>query len=147
MRIILSVSLLSLLVVSAVAAQQSPQAAKPGPEHQRLEMFLGKWAQVGEAQTSPYGPAGKVTSTDTYEWMPGGFFMLHRWEAKQGALDFKATEILGYDARNRVYTSNIFDNFGNHGAYKISLQGNTWTLTGDSEVGGKPLKERCTTVF
>jgi hypothetical protein len=110
-------------------------------------MFLGKWTQVGEAQASPYGPPGKVTSTDTYEWMPGGFFMLHRWEALQGAVEFKATEILGYDACNRVYTSHLFDNFGNSGSYKITLQRNTWTATGDSEVGGKPLKERHKMVF
>jgi hypothetical protein len=148
MSMIRSRWLFSLLFVSAtVAAQTSAQAPKPGPEHQRLEVFLGKWTQVGEAQASPYGPAGKLTSTDTYEWMPGGFFMLHRWEARQGAVDFKATEILGYDARNRVYTSHLFDNFGNSGSYKVTQQGNTWASTGDSEVGGKLLKERYTIVF
>jgi hypothetical protein len=110
-------------------------------------MFLGKWTQVGEAQASPYGPAGKLTSTDTYEWLPGGFFMLHRWEARQGAVESKGTEILGYDARNRVYRSHVFDNFGNSASYKFTLQGNTWTVTGDSEVAGKPLKERVTAVF
>ena len=26
------------------------------------------------------------------------------------------------------------------------MQGNAWTWTGDSDVAGKPLKERCTTV-
>ena len=148
MSMIRSCWLVSLLFVSATLAAQTPAPApKPGAAHQRLEMFLGKWTQVGEAQASPYGPAGKLTSTDTYAWMPGGFFLLHRWEARQGAVDFKATEILGYDARHRVYTSHVFDNFGNSGSYKITPQGNTWTSTGDSEVGGKLLKERYTIVF
>ena len=148
MWIIRSGSLFSLLIIAtAVAAQTPAQAPKPSPEHQRLEVFLGKWTQVGEAQASPYGPAAKLTSTDTYEWMPGGFFMLHRWEAKQGAVDLKGTEILGYDFRNRVYTSHTFDNFGNSGSFKGTVQGNTWTVTGDSEVGGKLLKERCIAVF
>jgi hypothetical protein len=148
MSMIRSGWLFSLLLVPATVAAQTPAPApKPGPEQQRLEIYLGKWTQVGEAQASPYGPAGKLTSTDTYEWLPGGFFMLHRWEARQGAVEFKATEILGYDARKRVYTSHFFDNFGNSGSYKTTVQGNTWTTTGDSEVGGKPLKERLTTVF
>jgi hypothetical protein len=141
-------SLFIVLFMSATLAAQAPaQAPRPGPEHQRLEVFLGKWTQEGQAQVSPYGPAGKVTSTDTYEWLPGGFFMLHRWEARQGTVEFKATEILGYDAHNRVYTSRVFDNFGNSALWKATLHGNTWTWTGDSEVGGKPLKERCTFAF
>ena len=140
--------LFSLLFMSAmVTAQTSVQAPKPGPEHQRLEVFLGKWTQVGEAQASPYGPEAKLMSTDTYEWMPGGFFMLHRLESRQGTVNFKATEILGYDSRNRVYRSYIFDNFGNSGSYKVTQQGNTWISIGDSEVGGKLLKERYTIVF
>ena len=139
---------LSVILVSAVVSVQSQgQAPRPGPEHQRLEVFLGKWNQVGEALESPYGAAGKLTSTDTFEWLAGGFFMLHQWQARQGAVEFKATEILGYDSRNRVYTSHTFDNFGNSGSYKYTVQGSTWTTTGESEVQGKALKERCTTVF
>jgi hypothetical protein len=150
MSMIRSGWLFSLLLVSATVAAQTPaQAPKPGPEQQRLEVFLGKWTQVGEAQASPYGPAGKLTSTDTFEWLPGGFFMLHRWEARQGAIEIKGTEILGYDARKRVYTSHFFDSFGNSGSYKYKTtpQGNTWTATGDTEVGDKPLKERFTVDF
>lgn len=140
--------LFALLLVSATVVAQSPaQAPKPGPEQQRLGMFLGTWTQVGEAQASPYGPAAKLASTDTYEWLPGGFFMLHRWEARQGAVEFKAMEVLGYDARKRVYTSHLFDNFGNSGSYTITPQGNTWTGAGDTEIGGKLLKERWTAVF
>src|SRR5262245_24661157 len=40
----------------------------------------------------------------------------------------------------------LFDNLGNSGPWKGTVQGNTWTWTGDTEVAGKPLKERCTTV-
>ena len=56
-------------------------------------------------------------------------------------------EVIGYDGHGKSYTSRFFDNFGNTGAFKGSVQGNTWTWTGESEVGGKPLKERGTNVF
>ena len=140
-----SLWLLSMILVSVVLAGQSPNATlKPGPEHKRLDAFAGRWNIEGQAQASPYGPAGKLTSVDTFEWMPGGFFMTHHWDARQGGVDIKGMEVIGYDGRGKVYTSRFFDNLGNSGLWKATVQGNTWTWTGETEVGGKPLKERCT---
>ena len=142
-----AVWVVSLVVVPmALSAQSTLSAPKPGPDHKRLEVFVGKWNVEGQAQASPYGPAGKLTSVDTWEWMPGGFFMTHHWDSKQGGVDIKGMEVLGYDGHSKVYTSRFFDNLGNSGPWKATVQGNTWTWTGDTEVGGKPLKERCTTV-
>jgi uncharacterized protein DUF1579 len=131
-------------VAGTLDAQAPAQVPTPGPEHKRLEVFLGKWTIQGDAKASPYGPAGKITATDTFEWLPGGFFMIHRSDGRQGTVEVKWTEILGYDARNKVYTTRTFDNFGNSGTWKSPLRDNTWAWTGESEVGGKPLKERCT---
>jgi hypothetical protein len=139
--------IISLAVVPmALGAQSPPSVPKPGPEQKRLEVFLGKWNVDGQAQASPYGPAGKLTSVDTWAWMPGGFFMTHHWDSKQGGVEIRGMEVLGYDGRSKVYTSRFFDNFGNSGPWKGTVQGNAWTWTGDTEVAGKPLKERCTTV-
>ena len=133
-----------LAAVTALVAHAQTAPPKPGPEHAQLGVFLGKWTFEGQAQASPYGPAGKLSSTDTYEWLPGGFFMNHQWDVHQGGVDFKGLEILGYDARGKSYTSRFFDSLGNSGAVKGSVQGNTWTWTAESEVAGKPLKERGT---
>ena len=139
---------LSVFVVIAVTlAAQTPSPRQPGPEHQKLAAFLGKWTFDGQAQASPYGPAGKLTSIDTYEWVPGGFFMIHHWNAVVGGAANKGVEILGYDAGSKMYTSRFFDNMGNSGSVKFSLNGNTWTATADSDVAGKPLKERGTITF
>ena len=78
-----------LVAVAALSAQSAPAAPTPGPEHKRLEVFLGKWTGAGKSLASPYGPAGPVSSTDTYEWLPGGFFMAHHWDVKQGATIIK----------------------------------------------------------
>jgi Protein of unknown function (DUF1579) len=137
-------SFVPMVVVSVALAAQSPTVPKPGPEHKRLDAFVGKWNTEGQAQSSPYGPAGKVTSVDTFEWLPGGFFMPHHWDSRQGATEIKGMEVIGYDGRTKTYTSRFFDNLGNSGSFKAGVQGNVWTWTGDSEVGGKPLKERCT---
>lgn len=135
-----------LVAMATLSVQAQAQAPKPGPEHARLSVFLGKWNFEGQAQASPYGPAGKQTSADTFEWLPGSFFMSHHWDVRQGGVDIKGMEILGYDSRGKTYTSRFFDNFGNSGSVKGSVEGNTWTWTAESEVGGKPLKERGTNV-
>lgn len=129
---------------AAPTAAAPAAAPKPGPELKKLDMFVGKWKQEGQAQVSPYGPAGKLTSVDSYEWMPGGFFMTHHWDAVQAGVAIKGMEVIGYDAAKKVYTTRFFDNYGNSGWQTATVQGNTWTWTGDSEVGGKPIKEKCT---
>jgi hypothetical protein len=136
-----------VLIATATLAAQSPAPAKPGAEHQRLGAFVGTWNTEGQALESPYGPAGKLSAVDTYEWLPGGFFLSHKWDVKQGSAQFQGLEIIGYDARNKAYTSRFFDSMGNSGTFRARVQGNAWTWTGDSDVGGKPLKERCTIVI
>ena len=110
-------------------------------------MFVGKWNTEGEAQPSPWGPAGKMAGVDTFEWLPGEFFMMHRWEVRQGTVDIKGVDILGYDARSKVYTLQYFDNFGESGLQRGGLQGDSWTWTHDSTFEGRPLKLRCMDEF
>jgi hypothetical protein len=140
----LSASLL-LFATATLSAQGAPPA-KPGAELQRLSAFVGTWNSEGQAQESPYGPAGKVTAVDTFEWLPGSFFLSHKWDVKQGAAQIEGIEIIGFDGRNKAYTSRFFDSMGNSGTLRARVQGNAWTWTGDSDVAGKPLKERCTIV-
>src|SRR5205814_6484486 len=68
-----------------------------------------------------------------YEWLPGGFFMAHHWDVKQGATVIKGMEVIGYDAKAKVYTSTFFDNGGNTGVFKGTVQGSVWTWTRSEE--------------
>jgi hypothetical protein len=129
--------------VLTVATQTHTEPPKPGPEVRRLEVFLGKWITQGEAKASPYGPAGRVTAMETFEWLPGAFFMLHRSEGRQGMIEFNWVEVLGYDARKKIYTTHTFDNFGNSVLWEGTWRDNTLTWIADSYIAGKALKERC----
>ena len=129
-------------VVSVSIAGQSPTPRRPGPEHQKLAVFLGKWRFEGQSQASPYGPAGKLTSTDTYDWVTGGFFLVHHWDGTQGGAPNKGVEIVGYDVATKAYVSRFFDNMGNSGVIRFTVNGDTWTGTAESDVAGRPLKER-----
>jgi hypothetical protein len=60
-------------VCAATAAVQA-QEAKPGPEHKKLEYFVGDWTTEGEAKATPFSPAYKWSGTFSWEWLPGKFF-------------------------------------------------------------------------
>jgi hypothetical protein len=140
------VGVVVLVLLSLVAAGAQTAAPKPGPEHQKLAVFLGKWTAEGQAFASPYGPAGRMTSTETFAWLPGNFFMEHQWDARQGAVHNVGREILGFDPVAKTYFSHFFDSLGNSGINKFTITGNTFTLMSESVVAGKPLKERGTIV-
>ena len=115
-----------------MATQKPPQRTAA---HRQLDAFAGTWRARGQSfgslEQNPDDPRASPEmwlGEETYEWLPGGFFMLHRWDAKIGTHPFKGTEIIGYDeARGRFYTR-MFDNAGNHPEYIATVPGNVWTF-------------------
>jgi hypothetical protein len=78
-----------------VTSDTQDTATTSGPEHKKLGVFLGRWHTTGEVAGSAPGPG--VDSIDTYEWYPGGFFLIHHADAKVGGDDIQSIEIMGYD--------------------------------------------------
>ena len=56
-------------------AQAPPAPPKPGPEHKKLEYFVGTWKTEGEIKANEFVPAGKSVTTETYTLGPGGFYV------------------------------------------------------------------------
>ena len=138
-------------VMSAVfgvqmAAAQAPAAPKPGPEHQRLGYFVGKWTTEGDVKASPFGPAGKVTSNDTCEWFEGRFAVVCHGDGKNPAGPTKSVGILSYSTEEKVYTYYGIDNTPMTMATvpRGTVQGATWTYTDEGVMGGKKVKTRVT---
>lgn len=140
-----AVALVVMFVLGGVIfAQAPPQVPKPGPEHKRLDYFVGKWTSEVEMKQSPFGPAGKFTSTDHNEWMPGGFFLVLHSVGKGAMGEMSELAVMGYDPEEKVYTYHAFNSMGEAEASKGSLEGDTWTWTSESKVEGKPIKTRFT---
>lgn len=127
-------------------AQAPGGPPKPGPEHQKLGYFVGKWTTSGEMKPTgiPDMPSGKFTSKDTCEWFEGGFNVICRSEGSMPTGPSKGLGIMGYNAEEKVYTyyaaSNDPMNMATvpHG----TVQGDTWTYTDESKMGGKLIKSR-----
>lgn len=116
---------------------ESSKASLPAPTaaHRRLDAFIGDWhaegTSFGEGQDAADPRAAGVpwTSDESYEWLPGNFFVLHRWDAMVGKREFKGTEIIGYDKDEGGYFTRLFDNADNHPEYRATVDQDTWTFS------------------
>lgn len=141
--------LLVVLFTCAMALQaQAPGTPpKPGPEHKRLGVFVGKWSGAGEMKPGPWGPGGKMSWTETCAWFAGGFSVVCHADLKGPMGDSKGLFILGYNADDKEYVYfGIESAMGNPETSKGTVQGNTWSWTGEGKMGGKMVKSKFTIV-
>jgi Protein of unknown function (DUF1579) len=125
---------------------QPPQPPKPGPEHQRLGYFVGRWHGEGEMKPSPMGPGGKMSSDDNCEWFDGHFAVVCRSEGKSPMGPTKGIGILSYSPEEKVYTYTGVDNSGMAMTTvpRGTVKGDTWTYTDETMMGGQKMKSRVT---
>jgi hypothetical protein len=101
---------------------QQPQT--PDPALRRLDFLVGTWKVEGETAPEFSGPAMRSTSTETFEWLHGGFFLVHRWDAvfgdpksyagpelPGGAIQ-KGIMFYGFDATTGRFRTHFFDGNG-----------------------------------
>jgi len=144
----LLVTLVLCAFAGSVAHAQAPSAQKPGPQQKKLEAFVGTWTYAGEAKQNPYGPAGKITGTDVYEMLPGGFFLTHHWDEQNPIGSLKGIETWGYDSLKKSYAYNYYTSFGEMGSGTIAVTGNAWKFTSSGiTFDGKRAWSRCTATF
>ena len=144
-RIAVSVAL--VVLIFTVAAQAQTPVAKPGPEHKKLEIWVGDWTYEGEDKATPLGPAGKHSGKITVRPILDGFFVEFRGEVKRPSGAHRWLEIDGYDPVNKRFT---FSNFGSDGVVSTNtytIDGNTISFSGTEVHGEKPYKVRGTGVI
>jgi hypothetical protein len=117
----------------AAATSSRAQQATPGPQQQRLGVFVGKWTTRGRTKATPSAPAADIVGTDTYEWLEGGFFLVHRVNVRIGAQHVKGLEIIAYDASNEIYRTHAFDSQGHYATYQATVHDGAWTFMGKLE--------------
>ena len=125
---------------SLLRAQAPPAPPKPGPEHKKLEYFVGKWTVEGEIKANEFVRAGKTVSTETATLGPGGFYVESRNEGQLGT----RLAIIAYDSHAKVYTSYYASSVGFVGTATGTVNGNTWTWMVEDKYAGKSIKGRTT---
>ena len=126
---------------SLLLAQGPPAPPKPGPEHKKLEYFVGKWTVESEIKANEFvPPAGKTVGTETGTPGPGGFYVESRAEGQFGT----RLGIIAYDSHAKVYTSYYASSVGLVGNATGTVNGNTWTWMVEDKYAGKAIKGRTT---
>jgi hypothetical protein len=92
------------------------------------------------------GPAGKISSVDSCEWFDGHFSVICRSDGKSPMGPMKSVGILSYSPEEKVYTYYATDSSGMTmtSVPKGTVQGDTWTYTDESLMGGQKIKSRVT---
>ena len=143
-RFVAGCAVVAIVGFQVGAAAQTPP--KPGPEHQRLGYFVGKWTTDGEMKPGPMGPGGKMTSNDTCEWFEGRFAVICHADGKTPMGPSKSVGLMGYSTEEKAYTYYGLDNSAMTMASvpRGTVKGDTWTYTDESMMGGQKMKTRVT---
>jgi hypothetical protein len=116
--------LLACLYGRSVGAQAQPRTL--GPEEIRLRMYVGTWTYREQNFVTPVSDSSTATGTHTYELLPGGFFVVHRWDERSShGVAETGIEIFGYDREKQVYRNHSYTSLG-------QMQEGSWQWTGDT---------------
>ena len=129
------------LVMMAVAAAQM-EPLKPAPELKKLDMFAGSWTLDGDMKASPMGPGGKILETETCEWMQGNFYLVCHTDFKGSMGSGTGLSIMGYSSDDKVYSYREFNSWGEFDDSKGTLDGDTFSWTNETKMGGMTMKGR-----
>lgn len=125
--------------------QLSGQAASLQAAIKRLQIFIGKWKTTGQILDKTGASVGQINATDTYEWLPGNYAVIHYADSNMGGEKIHGVEIIGYDPSRKTYFGPFFDNQGSAGSEEITNEANNWTWQGQNVMGVK--HHRCRAVF
>jgi hypothetical protein len=78
----------------------------------KLNFLIGKWHTQGEILQGASDSSKDIRGMDTYEWISGEFFILHRVDVFIGNDRTEAVEIIGYDESRKSYFMQSFDKQG-----------------------------------
>ncbi len=135
------VAVVASVLVSAVAHAQTP--SKPGPEEQRLGVWVGSWDGEHETKAGPQGPAQKATLKTNCEWFTGNFQVVCRAEVTGPTGGKRSTlSILSYDHTKKDYQGFSISSNGQTSEAQVAVSGNAWTFSWEGVQQGKPAKFR-----
>jgi hypothetical protein len=85
----------------------------PDPQLRRLAPLLGTWRTEDQTQDSVLGPGVPVTSTETFYWLDGGYFLVSTYETLFGEEPpQKGVNYWSYDTEAGKFRIIFFSNNG-----------------------------------
>jgi hypothetical protein len=121
----------SARVVNVAAGVERTDRTAPVRDgrHQALAVLIGKWINEGHTIGTAEIPSVPILTSDVYEWVPGGFFVVHSAFGKIGEASVGGVEIIGVDGA--AYCSTFYDSFGNVHRSRLEIGGDVIRWIGD----------------
>ena len=130
-----------LITTMPVAAQETnksrkgyettaqPETPRPNPDLKSLNILVGTW------KVSDPSGKGAISGKETYEWMEGGFFLMHHFDFDQGGHQVRGIEIIGHEhpfgaEPGKDLNSRVYDTRGNTLDYVYEVEKDTLTIWG-----------------
>ena len=105
--------------------QPKDEIPQPNPALKALEVLIGTWNLKGRTLDSD---KNNITGWNTFEWLPGGFFLKSTGEINFKGVLIQSLEIIGYDPESGTFPSNVYSNVdGKVLPYEWNVEGNTVT--------------------
>lgn len=111
------------------------QATKPAPQLQPLLPLVGKWHTEGQQLEGPLGPASPFVAVETFEWLDGAAYLIHRLEGHFGRQPAACIEIIGRQGGESL-VAHTFYNDGSANTWKLEPLGETLVMSGQWTTGG-----------
>jgi hypothetical protein len=119
---------------------------RPDPALKRLDFLVGTWRLDGTLEAGAMGPGGTLSGTETFEWLPGGFFLVHHWD---GLFDVGGAtmidtgyEFFDYDPAAGAYRAHFFNSLGPYdetaSKYVGDFEGTALVVTGPARIARRP---------
>jgi hypothetical protein len=87
---------------------QAEQPSTPNPALKALEEMVGTWDLKGRDFTTNE----EISGQSTFEWLDGGFFLVHRFNLDYAGRKFVGIEYIGYDEKSRQLKTHVFSTQG-----------------------------------
>lgn len=114
------------MFVLPLCAQDMPA---PATELAQLKPLEGSWRGRGKATMMPGAPPADWTSSSTYQWVMGGFWLQCDTLIDFGAMgSMRFREYLGWDGENKRFVNLAVNNMGEGLLAQAHLQGNEMVL-------------------
>jgi hypothetical protein len=109
--------------------------AAPGLE--ALRPLVGKWHTEGQQIEGPLGPQSPFVAVETFEWLDGGHFLVHRLDGKFGQKPAACIEVWGRNEAGELF-AHTFYNDGNTNDWQIRETSSALVLSGSWSKGSGP---------
>lgn len=108
--------------------------SNPAPGLEALLPLVGKWHTEGEQVEGPLGPASPFVAVETFEWLDGGTFLIHRLDGRFGRQPAACIEVMGKGPAGEI-VAHSFYNDGNANTWRVEPLASGLVLSGKWSAG------------